>query len=151
MKDLSFTTKKGSGSDLGMGVYCACLMLLCVCVAKSLCYGLMNSIIWDCRTVAMWDDEGSSCGFQQVVALLFFTTNKSHVKLSVNRVSHHSDGMSLLSATESNHLFIETAVCLSLCSFVSVSLLDTCVMLKSLWLRITFYWIVEKRIIFSLY
>lgn len=97
-----------------------CLMLLCVCVAKSLCYGL-TSIIWDCRTVAMWD-EGSSFGFQQVVALLFFTTSKSHVKLSVNRVRHHSDGMSLLSASESNHLFIEmTLPCVCHCPALCLS------------------------------
>ncbi len=62
----------------------------------------------------MWD-EGSSFGFQQVVALLFFTTSKSHVKLSVNRVRHHSDGMSLLSAGESNHLFIEMTLLLCVC------------------------------------
>ncbi len=97
-----------------------CLMLLCVCVAKSLCYGL-TSIIWDCRTVAMWD-EGSSFGFQQVVALLFFTTSKSHVKLSVNRVRHHSDGMSLLSVSESNHLFIEmTLPCVCHCPALCLS------------------------------
>lgn len=122
------------------------LMLLCVYVAKSLCHGLMTSIIWDCRTVAMWWGKqfGFSTGCGTVLYIMTQCLKAMQNEVETELGTKVKEWVCNL-FKPSVHLNVSDDQCVCVCVSVivllcvCVSLLDTCVMRKSKKMFILFF------------